>query len=83
MSTMTPFRDDSASAAIGGLTVENGTDAIAVYGRTDITRDQAGLSEARALADFLHGVVAALEAVPDLPARIPSVKPTGTIQNPF
>ena len=43
MAVLKPFQDDGTSIGIGGFTIENGTDRIAVYGQTDITRDQAGL----------------------------------------
>ena len=32
-----PFADDAASISIGELTVENGTDRIALYGSLDLT----------------------------------------------
>ena len=38
--TPAPFADDAASVSIGKLTVENGTDRVALYGSLDITRDQ-------------------------------------------
>ncbi len=38
--TLTPFADDAASVSIGKLTIENGTDRVALYGSLDITRDQ-------------------------------------------
>ena len=42
--TLKPFADDSAASAIGGLTVENGRDRVALYGSLDLTRDRAGLA---------------------------------------
>ena len=54
MATIKPFANDSDSIGIGGLTVENGTDQIAVYGNLDITRDKAGLAAARKLKE--HGI---------------------------
>ena len=44
MSKLTPFADDAASTSIGSLTVENGTDRIALSGSLDLTRDKAGLA---------------------------------------
>jgi hypothetical protein len=51
MAVLKPFQDDGTSIGIGGFTIENGTDRIAVYGQTDITRDQAGLRVARERLD--------------------------------
>ena len=84
MSTFEPFADDSASTAVGGLTVENGTERIALYGSLDITRDPPGLAAAEALLAVLTRTVEALKAhagdltkKPAPPARPPSVR------NPF
>ena len=52
--TLTPFADDAASVSIGKLTIENGTDRVALYGSLDITRDQQGLVHARALLAILQ-----------------------------
>ena len=61
-----PFADDAAAQTIGGLTVENGTRAVALHGSLDIARDRRGLAHARALRAVLDAVVEALEAE-DLP----------------
>ena len=83
MTLPTPFADDTASAAIGGLTVENGTDRIALYGSLEITRDVAGLRLARDLARFLDQAITAMTGDPKLPERVASpAKPT-TVRNPF
>ena len=67
---------------VGGLTVENGTLRIALYGNLEITRDKAGLSLARQMKALLDQVVASLETG-SLPDRVlPPVKPT-TVKNPF
>lgn len=78
-----PFHDDTSSNSVGGLTVENGTDAIAVYGNLTITRDQAGLAAARELSRFLDAVVAALQSDPALPARIAPPAAPKPVPNPF
>ena len=78
-----PFADDTASASIGGLTVENGTDRIALYGNLDITRDTAGLKLAGELARFLDQAIATMAADKALPEHVaPPAKPT-TVRNPF
>lgn len=78
-----PFHDDASSSSIAGLTVENGTDAIAVYGNLTITRDQAGLATARELSRFLIAVVAALQSEPDLPAKVAGPIAPKSVPNPF
>ena len=82
MTALKPFADDAASLQLGGLTVENGTLRIALYGNLEITRDKAGLSLARQMRALLDQVVATLETG-SLPDRVPPpVKPT-TVKNPF
>ncbi len=82
MITLTPFTDDVASVSIGKLTIENGTDQIALYGSLDITRDRHGLAQARTLQAVLNQVVRVLEAEKDLPAELASVA-VKTVKNPF
>ncbi|AHI26771.1 hypothetical protein BGC31_15950 [Komagataeibacter xylinus] len=79
---LVPFADNSASRTIGGMTVENGTDSIAFYGQTDLSRDKAGLERARALLAFMQQVVETLEAQKDLPDVLPPRKPA-RVANPF
>ena len=83
MTKMTPFADDAASTTIGELTVENGTDRIALYGSLDLTRDKQGLAQARALAALLAQAIQLLEADPLLPDAVPSPVAPGTVKNPF
>ena len=83
MSTFQPFADDSASTAIGGLTVENGTERVALYGSLDITRDKDGLANARALLDLCNRAVAALEAQAGLPGAAKPASPPKSVRNPF
>ena len=83
MTQLTPFADDAASASIGKLTVENGTDRIAVYGSLDITRDRQGLAHAKALLAILQGAVQRLESEKDLPAAAPAAAKPKTVTNPF
>ena len=78
-----PFADDSASGAIGGLTIENGRDRIALYGSLDITRDRAGLALARELARFLDMTIATLAADASLPEQAPAPAPSSLVRNPF
>ena len=79
---MKPYANESDVLQIGGLQVENRLDRITISGDIDLTRDAAGLADARALQSLLASVVAALEAAKDLPQRLPppAVK---TANNPF
>ena len=83
MTKLKPFADDSASSAVGQLTVENGRDRVALYGSLDLTRDAAGLAHARALRALLDAVVRALEADPALPDQLPPPDKPTTLRNPF
>lgn len=78
-----PFADDRAASAIGGLTVENGRDRVALYGSLDLTRDKAGLDHARRLRALLDAVVAALEADAHLPDALPPPEAPKQVRNPF
>ena len=85
MTAFVPFADDTASTTIGGLTAENGRDRIALYGQGEITRDKAGLAQARALLALLTDMVTALSDDPALPQHAPPAKavPTKAVRNPF
>jgi hypothetical protein len=83
MATLKPFADDSASVEIGGLTIENGTDKIAIYGNTDLTRDKAGLQQVRALKTLIDRIVSTLEADKDLPDQIAPPGTPDEVANPF
>ncbi|WP_431858675.1 hypothetical protein [Azospirillum sp.] len=78
-----PFADDAAATQIGDLSIENGTDKVAVYGSLDITRDKQGLEHARRLKDLLDAVVHALEAEKNLPDSVPPPEAPDTVENPF
>ncbi len=83
MTKLTPFADDSASVSIAELTIENGTDRIALYGSLDLTRDKQGLAHARALKAVLDQVVQRLEADKGLPDAVPPAPAAKTVDNPF
>lgn len=78
-----PFADDAAVQTIGGLSLENGTDRIALHGSLDLTRDRPGLDRARALAATLAAIVAVLEseALPEAVAE--ATRPGTSVKNPF
>jgi hypothetical protein len=83
MTQFTPFADDAASVSLGTLTVENGTERVALYGSLDITRDKADLRQALALQAIIDQVVQALSADPALPERQPPADKPETVRNPF
>lgn len=83
MTKLTPFADDSASLSIGDLTIENGTDRIALYGSLDLTRDKQGLTHARALKTLLDQAVQHLEAEKSLPDLVPAPSAPKNVANPF
>lgn len=82
MKDFTPFADDTASITVGGLTIENGTDRLAIYGTSDLTRDKPGLAIAKELRAFLDAAIKLMETqgVPDKVA--PPIK-TVAVKNPF
>jgi hypothetical protein len=79
-----PFADEASVRTIGTLSFENGTDRIALHGSLDLTRDKAGLAQARLLKQTLDAIVAALEAdeLPEAVAEAGDVAPT-SVPNPF
>jgi hypothetical protein len=79
--TIHPFRNESESLQIGGLTIENRRDRVSLFGSLDITRDREGFAAAKALQDVLIVTLAELETA-DLPERIATVEPE-TVKNPF
>ena len=83
MTRLDPFADDDASISIDGLTIENGTDRVALYGSLDITRDKQGLAQAHALQALLDQAVRYLETVKNLPDALPPPPPPKQVVNPF
>ncbi len=81
MSKFIPYANEADVLTIGRLQIENRVDRITISGDVDLTADQAGLADARALHKLLGDVVAKL-AAQDLPAKLPppAVK---TVANPF
>ena len=78
-----PFANEGNRLGIGGLTVENRTDRVSVYGGLDLTRDKPGLAHARELQTLLDRVVRALEAEKDLPDEVAPAKRPTRVENPF
>jgi hypothetical protein len=82
MSLIHPYQNESEAASLDGLEIENRTTHISLYGNIMLTRDKAGLANARQLRDLLNDIVGALESDADLPEKIAS-KETVTVKNPF
>ncbi|NEU14784.1 hypothetical protein G3T14_22170 [Methylobacterium sp. BTF04] len=78
-----PFADDATAQTIGGLTIENGTCRIALYGSLDLTRDAAGLRRALVLQAAITAIVAALAAEPLPDALSETKQAVETVKNPF
>lgn len=78
-----PFGPDAQVQTIDQMTVENDPAQVSVYGRLDITRDRAGLDNARALVALLNAVVARLEAESALPDHAQVAPKTHPMTNPF
>jgi hypothetical protein len=83
MTRLHPYQNETESISFGTLTIENRVDRVTVYGNLDVTRDKAGLANARQLREIMELIVRALETAPDLPDIVGPPKPTKTIKNPF
>lgn len=75
------FQNETDSLVIDDLTVENRLDRISLYGSMQITRDQAGLSHARALKALVDAALTLLESE-TLPDHVTLAPPDET-DNPF
>ena len=81
--SFSPFRNESDTLTLGGLTIENREDHIAIFGTLAITRDRAGLADAKALKSLLERVVHELENGGDLPIAVAAAEPPVKVKNPF
>jgi hypothetical protein len=76
-----PFANEADVLHIGRLQIENRLDRVTVSGDVDLTLDQAGLANAKALHQLLGDVVAKLESLA-LPAQL-ATSAVKTVKNPF
>lgn len=76
-----PYKNESDSLQIGGLTIENRRDRISIYGSSDITLDKDGLEIAEQLQSILTPILAHLKTA-DLPDQVQLI-PAETVKNPF
>ena len=67
---MRPYQNEAEAVEVGDLKIENRLDRVTIYGRIDLTRDKAGLENARALKQLLDDVVHTLESDPALPEHV-------------
>lgn len=83
--TIKPFEDDATALTLGELSIENGTQAIAIHGSLDLTRDRDGLEKARLLAELFSAAVRIMEQEGDhLPERIDDATDgEGVVDKPF
>ena len=80
MSEFKPFADDTGSMEVGGLTVENGTARISVYGNMEASRDAEGAERLRRLAALFEAAAKVAESSPALKEE---AEATVGMKNPF
>ncbi|MEN3177709.1 hypothetical protein ABDK75_17245 [Gluconobacter sp. OJA] len=78
-----PFLDAGESVRIDDLTIENGTERIALYGRLEIRRDRIGLQDIQALKAQIDAIARELEGSAHLPDRARVAREDSVIPNPF
>lgn len=80
-----PFSKEASSVTIAGLTIENGTAEIAIYGDLRLTADRKGLETATELARFFAEARDKLASLPNLPDAVEAVDASAvtTVRNPF
>lgn len=83
MQTIKPFANETESLAIADLTIENRTDRVQIYGSIHVTRDKAGLADARTLKGVFDAIVTSLEAEEALPDKITLANSPRAVKNPF
>ncbi|MFT9297353.1 MAG: hypothetical protein ABF542_04505 [Gluconobacter sp.] len=78
-----PFLDAGESVQIDDLTIENGEERIAVYGRLEIRRDRIGLQDIQALKAQVDAIARELEGSAHLPERVRSAQQMSVMPGPF
>ena len=81
--TISPFASEAESLGVGDLTIENRADRVSIYGSIDLTRDKAGLEQARMLKAALNKLIQALETEKDLLDKIAPPETRDDVANPF
>lgn len=80
MTRLVPYADGSASLVVEGLTIENGTDRVAIHGSLELTRDMPGLDSAPTLKAVLDAAVLVLGRSADLPEAVAASAPLKSVQ---
>ena len=78
-----PFLDAGESVQIDDLTIENGAERIAVYGRLEIRRDRIGLQDIQALKAQVDAIARELEGSAHLPERVRSAQQMSVMPSLF
>lgn len=82
---MKPFANESDVIQINGLTIENRTDRVSLFGSLDVARDRTGLQQARQLSEIINTVLLKLEEY-ERAGRLPDqvrIEGTVTVNNPL
>ncbi len=82
MKAIDPFANESDFLQIDGLSIENRTDRVSIYGDMEITRDKKGLKTAIQVATLLTAIIKKLSAE-TLPDTVPPPKASDNVKNPF
>lgn len=82
MKNFKPYANESDVLRIGDLEIENRVDRVSLTGDLVLTKDQAGLAQARDLQALIGRIVTALEADKQLPEAV-AIKPAEVVKNPF
>lgn len=77
------FADDASAARIDGLSIENGSDRIKLFGELELTRDKQGLAQAKRLKAILDSAVEELENDGGLADKVESFDDPVTKANPL
>ena len=82
MEMIDPFANESEAWQVDGLTIENRTDRVSIYGSLDITRDRRGLEKARRLARLFDAILERLSQE-ELPEEMAPPTNIEVVDNPF
>lgn len=82
---LTPFANEADTLEFGDLKIENRLDRVSLYGSLDLTRDRAGLNQAKKLKALLDATVKQLEvdAAAGILPDVVTVVPAESVKNPF
>ncbi len=82
---MNVFQDDAAAATIGGLSIENGTDTVKIFGELIVRKDKVSQRQVEILEQHVQALTAFLKAQSDLPEEAAKgpVAPVEIVANPF